>query len=255
MILILRRLLVVVDHMIVHTIEAFYQRLLLHTRGATDHGGMKLSHNLKTIAKIVLNCRSAGLVVEHIKNLSEVHRTGPIRTTITNKKEHDLIRMILFFYVLIHPDLAKDVYRLHTKSFSDTMSDSTPPSNITHTPDDTGVLNVVSLFVRLNFAWAFTALRDIWASIHPVHPGLSIHGPVGPLSTLACDEDSGGKSTAHVGAVEVQFSTNLRNGSGNENISCSLRHNHGPVGQESDRGSVRGPKYWARRSIQRPAST
>ncbi|AEL28909.1 AC5 [East African cassava mosaic Cameroon virus-Ghana] len=65
------------------------------------------------------------------------------------------------------------------------------------------MLNIISLFIRLNLTWAFTALRDVWASIHPVHLGLPIHGPDGPYSAFG-DADSRGNHTVRVWAVEVQ---------------------------------------------------
>nr|QIH12622.1 C5 protein [Tobacco curly shoot virus] len=44
------------------------------------------------------------------------------------------------------------------------------------------MLNIMSRLKRLDLTWAFTSSRDIWTSVHPVHPGLSVHGPVRPCS-------------------------------------------------------------------------
>ena len=63
---------------------------------------------------------------------------------------------------------------------------------------------IMTGFKRLDFTWAFTATRNIWAFEHPVHLGLAIHGPVSPSPPSVCDEDSGGSGTADPGAVEVQ---------------------------------------------------
>ncbi|AGL74877.1 C5 protein [Malvastrum leaf curl Philippines virus] len=84
---------------------------------------------------------------------------------------------------------------------------------------------VVPLFIRLDLTWAFTTFGYIRASVHSVHSGLAIHGPVGPCPSFVGDEDSGGSSTAHHGGVEVQTATYLRGGSGNDYIGGTLRHN------------------------------
>nr|CRL31561.1 coat protein (truncated) [Pepper leaf curl Bangladesh virus] len=83
---------------------------------------------------------------------------------------------------------------------------------------------IVSRLKRLDLTWAFTPPRNIWASVHPVHPGLPVHGPVHPCSGL-CDADNGGSSTARVWAVEVQTAAYLRGGRGNDYICWSLGHN------------------------------
>nr|BBA21850.1 AC5 protein [Tobacco curly shoot virus] len=104
------------------------------------------------------------------------------------------------------------------------MSQPSSTRNITDTHDFTYMLNVMSRLKRLDLTWAFTSFRDIWTSVHPVHPGLSVHGPVRPCSCFG-DADNGGSSTAHIWAVEVETATYLRSGSGNDYICWSLRHN------------------------------
>ncbi|CAR65243.1 hypothetical protein ToLCCV_gp2 [Tomato leaf curl Cameroon virus] len=105
------------------------------------------------------------------------------------------------------------------------MSQTGPTGHITNTTNYTHVLDIISLLKRLDLTWAFTSTRDIRAFVHPVHSGLSVHGPVRPRTTLAYAADSGDNSTAGIGAVEVQTSTHLRDGCGNYYIAGSLRHN------------------------------
>nr|UQH66814.1 pathogenicity determinant [Papaya leaf curl virus] len=97
-------------------------------------------------------------------------------------------------------------------------------SNITNTHDFTNVLDIMSGLKRLDLTWAFTSSRDIWTSVHPVHPGLSVHGPVRPCFCFG-DADNGGNSTAGIWAVEVETAAYLRGGRGNDYICWSLRHN------------------------------
>ncbi|BAC66132.1 C5 [Eupatorium yellow vein virus - [Yamaguchi]] len=84
--------------------------------------------------------------------------------------------------------------------------------------------NIVFLLKRLDLTRAFTTLRNIRASVHSVHPGLPIHGPLSPCSPSVCDEDSGGIRTADIRAVEVEPATYLGGGCGNHYIGRTLRH-------------------------------
>ncbi|ABO21327.1 AC5 protein [Mesta yellow vein mosaic virus [Barrackpore2:eastern India]] len=104
------------------------------------------------------------------------------------------------------------------------MGQPNTPSNIRKTNNLTHVTNIILRIKRLHLTWAFTSLRNIWASVHPVHSGLPIHGPVRPHTRL-CDADSGGNCTGCIGAVEVQSTTHLRRGGRNDDIGRTLRHN------------------------------
>nr|CCI69932.1 truncated replication associated protein [Cotton leaf curl Burewala virus] len=61
---------------------------------------------------------------------------------------------------------------------------------ITNTHYFTYMLNIMSGLKRLNLTWTFTSSRNIWTSVHPVHPGLSVHGPVRPCFCFG-DADNG----------------------------------------------------------------
>ncbi|ACI06018.1 AC5 protein [Mesta yellow vein mosaic virus-[India:Bongaon:2008]] len=104
------------------------------------------------------------------------------------------------------------------------MGQPNTPSNIRKTNNLTHVTNIILRIKRLHLTWAFTSLRNIRASVHPVHSGLPIHGPVRPHTRL-CDADSGGNCTGCIRAVEVQSTTHLRRGGRNDDIGSSLRHN------------------------------
>nr|WAK97803.1 AC5 protein [Cherry tomato leaf curl virus] len=184
---------------------------------------MPLPQHLITISVHILNSSSARLVVKHIEHLSKVLWLVN-RTTVTNKKKHDTVRVILGLDVLIHPYLPQNVNRLNTKTLTNSMGQPGSTSDITNTHDLAYMDYIVSGLKRLDLTWAFTSSRDIWTSVHPVHPGLSVHGPVRPCFCFG-DADNGGSSTAHIWAVEVETATYLRSGSGNDYICWSLRHN------------------------------
>nr|WOZ03563.1 AC5 protein [Pepper leaf curl Yunnan virus] len=104
------------------------------------------------------------------------------------------------------------------------MSNTITTCNIRDTYDLTSMRHIMTGLIGLHLTWAFTTLRYIRASVHPVHRGLSIHGPVGPYLSSG-DADSGDSSTTCVRAVEVQTATHLGGGSGNDYIGGTLRHN------------------------------
>ncbi|QBC98463.1 AC5 protein [Cotton leaf curl Khokran virus] len=171
----------------------------------------------------ILHSRRTGLIIKHIKYLSKILRFIN-RSTISNQEKHHTIRVILRLNVLIHPDLTQHINRLNTKSLTNSMGQPSTTSNITNTHYFTYMLNIMSGLKRLNLTWTFTSSRNIWTSVHPVHPGLSVHGPVRPCFCFG-DADNGGSSTARVWAVEVETTAYLRSGRGNDYICWSLRHN------------------------------
>nr|QMV80543.1 AC5 [Bean golden mosaic virus]QMV80549.1 AC5 [Bean golden mosaic virus]QMV80555.1 AC5 [Bean golden mosaic virus]QMV80561.1 AC5 [Bean golden mosaic virus]QMV80619.1 AC5 [Bean golden mosaic virus] len=83
MILVLPCFLMVVDYIIIHLPKTFDQCLFVASILSTCHLSIEFMHNLKTITKIVLNSSSTGFIVEHIKNLTKVHRST-IRSTISD---------------------------------------------------------------------------------------------------------------------------------------------------------------------------
>nr|AFB83477.1 C5 protein [Cotton leaf curl Burewala virus] len=171
----------------------------------------------------IFHNRHTGLINKHIKCLSKILRIIN-RFMISYQEKHNTIRVILRLNVLIHPDLTQDINRLNTKFLSNSMGQASTTSNITNTHYFTYKLNIMSGLKRLNHTWTFTSSRNIWSSVHPVHPGLSVHGPVRPCICFG-DADNGGSSTAHIWAVEVEREAYLRSGRGNEYICWSLRHN------------------------------
>nr|BDC46619.1 AC5 protein [African cassava mosaic virus] len=227
-ILVLPCLLMIICHVMIQPVKPFHQRLLLHARWTTDNSGMKFPQNLKPIPQIVLNCCSTRLIIKHVKYLPKVLGRIAIRPSIPKQVKHHIIRVILLLNIFIHPDLTKNVNGLDTKPLSDSMCQPRPTCHITNHLTDTKVLHIIPLLKRLDLTWAFTAPRYVWASIHPVHHGLSVHGPVHPGPFSICDVDSGDSSTVPVWAVEVQPSTNLGAWRGNDDISWSLRHNYEP---------------------------
>ncbi|ABB52033.1 C5 [Pepper leaf curl Bangladesh virus] len=184
---------------------------------------MPLPQHLVPVSMDILYSSRTGLIIKHVKHLTEILRliNGP---TIPNKKKHNTIRMILSLDVLIHPDLAQNVNRLNTEPLPNPVGQSSTTRNITNTHDFTNVLDITSRLKKLDLTRAFTAPRNIWASVHPVHPGLPVHGPVRPCSGF-CDADNGGSSTAGIWAVEVETAAYLRGGRGNDYICWSLGHN------------------------------
>nr|UFP63102.1 AC5 [East African cassava mosaic virus] len=193
----------IICHVMIQPIKPFHQRLLLHARWTTNNSGMEFPQHLKPIPEIVFNCCSTGLIIKHVKYLPKVLGRIAIRPSISKKVKNHIISVILLFDIIIHPYFTKNVNGLDTKPLSDPVCQPRPTSHITNHLTYTKVLHIISLLKRLDLTWAFTALRDIWASIHPVHSGLSIHGPVGPYFSSG-DADSGGNNTVLVWAVEVQ---------------------------------------------------
>nr|QBO66584.1 AC5 [Papaya leaf curl virus] len=104
------------------------------------------------------------------------------------------------------------------------MGQPNTPSNITKTNGLTHVIKIILRIQRLDLNWTFPAPRDLWASEHPVTPGLPVHGPVGPWICFG-DAEHGGSSTGHIWAGQVETTAYLPRGRGNEYICWSLRHN------------------------------
>nr|AGT50906.1 AC5 protein [Cotton leaf curl virus] len=189
----------------------------------------------------ILHSRRTGLIIKHIKYLSKILRFIN-RSTISNQEKHHTIRVILRLNVLIHPYLTQHINRLDTKSLTNSMGQPSTTSNITNTHYFTYMLNIMSGLKRLNLTWTFTSSRNIWTSVHPVHPGLPVHRPVCPC-LLFCDADNGGSSTAGVWAAEVQTPAYFRRGRRNDDIGSSLRHNYGSVKYKLNPVLTRTPVY------------
>nr|WNV28188.1 AC5 Protein [Tomato leaf curl Karnataka virus] len=184
---------------------------------------MPLPQHLITITVHILHRSCARLIVKHVENLPKI--LGLInRTTVTNQKKHDTVSVILGLDVFIHPYLPQNVDRLNTKSLTNSMGQSSTASDITDTHDLPYMDYIVPGLKRLDLTWAFTSSRDVWTSVHSVHPGLSVHGPVRPCFCFG-DAGNGDSSTAHIRAVEVETAAYLRCGRGNDYICWSLRHN------------------------------
>nr|ALO78605.1 C5 protein [Cotton leaf curl Kokhran virus - Burewala] len=171
----------------------------------------------------ILHSRRTGLIIKHIKYLSKILRFIN-RSTISNQEKHHTIRVILRLNDLILSDLTQHIKGFNPESLTNSMGQPSTPSNITNTHYFTYMLNIMSGLKRLNLTWTFTSSRNIWTSGHPVHTGLSVHGPVDPCFCFG-DADNGGSSTARVWAAEVETTAYLRSGRGNDYICWSLRHN------------------------------
>nr|ADB96024.1 AC5 [Horsegram yellow mosaic virus] len=146
MIVILPGFLMIVNNMVINTIKSANNGLLLARILATGNGGMKLTHDLITITKIILHCGSTGFIIIHVKNLTKVLRRS-IRTPITNQLEHHSVSVILGLDVFVHPNLSCNENGLNTKSFTDTMSKTTTTSHIRDTDDFAHMRDVMSRLI------------------------------------------------------------------------------------------------------------
>nr|AFB17989.1 Ac5 protein [Tomato leaf curl Ranchi virus] len=223
MILILASFLLVIHNIIINPNKLLHESLFLRRILSTSNGCMPFPKHLIPVTMNILHSSRTGLIIKHVKHFSKILRFIH-RPTIPNKKKNHTIGVILRLNIFVHPYLSENIHRLNTKPFTHSMGQPSPTSNITDTHDFTYMLNVMSRLKRLHLTWAFTASRHIWTSVHPVHPGLSVHGPVRPCSCFG-DADNGGSSTARIWAVEVETAAYLRSGRGNDYICWSLRHN------------------------------
>ncbi|QBO66577.1 AC5 [Papaya yellow leaf curl virus] len=91
----------------------------------------------------ILHSRRAGLIIKHVKSLTKILRlvNGP---SITKKKQHNTIRMILRLDVLIHPDLAQNINGFHTEPLANPVGQTNTTSNITNTHNFTNMLYIMS---------------------------------------------------------------------------------------------------------------
>nr|AFF58892.1 AC5 [Clerodendrum golden mosaic China virus] len=144
MILILSGLLMVINNMIINPHKFLHKRLLLICVLTTGHSRIKLPYNLETISKIVLNGRSAWLVVIHIKHLAKIHRST-IGAPIPNYIEHNSIGVILSLDIFIQPHLTQYINGLNTKTFTNTMGNAIPTCYIGNTNDIPGMGYVMPL--------------------------------------------------------------------------------------------------------------
>ncbi|UYR00275.1 C5 protein [Tomato leaf curl Uganda virus] len=106
---------------------------------------MELTQHLIPIPQIILHSSSTGLIIKHIKHLPKIHWACTIRPSITNQIKHHIIGMVLFFDILIHPDLPKNVNRLNTEPLTNPVSNTRTSSNITTTTHNTSMLNIIPL--------------------------------------------------------------------------------------------------------------
>nr|AWD84451.1 C5 protein [Cotton leaf curl virus] len=189
----------------------------------------------------IFHSSRTGLIIKHVKNLTKILRFIH-RSTIPNYKKHHTVRVIFSLNILVHPYLTQDINGFNTKPFTHSVGQPSSTGNITDTHDFTYMLNVMSGLKRLDLTWAFTSSRNIWTSVHPVHPGLPVHRPVCPC-LLFCDADNGGSSTAGVWAAEVQTPAYFRRGRRNDDIGSSLRHNYGSVKYKLNPVLTRTPVY------------
>nr|QAU03234.1 AC5 protein [Tomato leaf curl New Delhi virus] len=120
--------------------------------------------------------------------------------------------MIFSFDIFIHPYFSQYIDRFHTKSLAYAMCESGASSNITNTHDFANMRDIVPGFKRLHLTRAFTTPWHVRTSIHSVHSGFSVHGPVRP-GPCFCDAGNGDRGTCSIGAVEVEPSAYLRCGS------------------------------------------
>nr|UYS88254.1 AC5 protein [Tomato leaf curl Palampur virus] len=171
---------------------------------------MPFFENLISITMHILHSGSARFVVEHIKNFAEILRRTRW-STITDQEEHNTIRVILRFDILVHPDLTQNVDGLHTESLSDAMCETGSTGNVANTHYLTNMGDIVPGFKRLHLTWPFTAPGHVRASIHPVKSWFPVHGSVHPFPCL-CGAGNRGSSTARVWAVEVQTTACFRCG-------------------------------------------
>nr|QBY34636.1 AC5b [Croton yellow vein mosaic virus] len=104
------------------------------------------------------------------------------------------------------------------------MCQPNTPSNITKTNGLTHETKIILRIQRLHLPLTFPSLRDILASVHPVHPWLPGHGSVRPCLCFG-DADNGGSNPVQIWAVEVEKTAYLPSGRGNDYICWSLRHN------------------------------
>nr|QIH55897.1 C5 protein [Malvastrum yellow vein Baoshan virus] len=108
MILVLPSLLLVINNIIINPNKLLNQSLFLCSILSTSDGCIPLPQDLVTISMHILHSRSARLVVKHVENLPKILRRAG-RTSISDKKEHDIVRVILALDVLIHPYLTQHV--------------------------------------------------------------------------------------------------------------------------------------------------
>ncbi|CAJ57819.2 AC5 protein [Vernonia yellow vein virus] len=211
MVIILSSLLMIVNNIIIQPHEFLNHCLLLACILTTSNSCVELPQYLIPIPQIIFDSSSARLIIIHVKNLTKIHGS-PKRTTISYNIEHNCVRMVLRLDVFIHPHLTKHIHGLNTKTFTNPMSQPITTCDIRDTYHLASMSNIMTLFKRLHLTWAFTALWYIIAFVHPIEPGLSVHGPVGPHLSFG-DADSGDSSTSRIGAVEIQTTTYFGYGS------------------------------------------
>nr|QIJ32375.1 C5 protein [Malvastrum yellow vein Honghe virus]QIJ32387.1 C5 protein [Malvastrum yellow vein Honghe virus]QIJ32396.1 C5 protein [Malvastrum yellow vein Honghe virus] len=187
-ILVLPSFLMIINYIIINTIKSPNDSLFLSCILSTSHRCLKPPQDLIAITLVILNSRSRRFIIIHIKNLLKVIRSAS-RTPISNNPKQNGVSVILNLDIFIHPDLANKIQRLNAKTFTNTMSQTHSPSYIGQTYHLTHVTNIVLRIKRLDLTWTLTTTRNIRAFVHPVHSGLSIHGPVRPHSRF-CGADS-----------------------------------------------------------------
>nr|AXQ88117.1 AC6 [Tomato leaf curl Joydebpur virus] len=223
MVFILASILLVIHNIIVNSNKLLHERLLVRCILYASHACTPSCQQIRPIEMHVLHSRGSGFSLNHVKELSKIWKVI-YGTSVYNKEKHSNLIVSLSHDVLMLPNLAQNIDGLNTEPFAHTMGRPNSPSNIDNTHDFTYVLDIMSRLKRLDLTWVFTSSRNIWASVHPVHPGLPVHRPVRPCFCFG-DADNGGSSTAGIWADEVETAAYLRGGRGNDYICWSLRHN------------------------------
>nr|QGA84531.1 AC5 protein [Crassocephalum yellow vein virus] len=179
MVLVFPSFLVIVHYIIINTIKSSNYRLLLSCILSTGNRCLKPTYDLKAITLVILHSSRRRFIIIHIEDLLKIIG-GTTGSPVTDDPEQNSVSVVLNLDVLVHPDLTDKIQRLDTKTFTNPMSQTISPRNVGQTQDLAHVTNIVLSIKRLDLTWAFTSSRDIWASVHPVHLGLSVHGPVRP---------------------------------------------------------------------------
>ncbi|AGS12479.1 AC5 protein [Hedyotis uncinella yellow mosaic virus] len=144
-ILILSSLLMIITNMIVQLHKLPHQSLFLARILSTSSHSSKSTKNLISTPKIILNSSRTRLIIIHIKNLSEIHRS-PKGTSIPNNKKHNCIGVILSLDILIHPHLTQNIHGLDTEPLANTMGEPISTSDIRHTNDLPSMGYIMTLF-------------------------------------------------------------------------------------------------------------
>nr|AVG22711.1 AC5 protein [Tomato leaf curl New Delhi virus] len=158
----------------------------------------------------VLHRCCARFIVKHVKHFPKILRRS-CRTTITDQKKHNTVRMILGLDVLIHPYLPKHIDGFHTESLSYAMCESGSSGNVANALDLANMRRHRAWIQRIapyKGLHSPLARRDF---IRSVNSGFSVHRPVGP-GLCFCGAGNGDNCTSSIGAAEVETTAYFRSG-------------------------------------------